>query len=527
MSHTGSSSAFWQCLCRKTSLFLSLHRTTQTLAKKEMKQWLLAALLLLGIFLLCTTARAGESSLPAPLQPSRALVSFSGAACTADLTVPVENDGGTLSLRLLLPATAQDILVTSSKAVLADRHERKIFGPGAAGTDAATELRKEKGRLTAEKIHLTARLEKADWGKEASAESLMARLGEIEAGLAVCEQALKNLPAPQNAWTLVTIRLAADSGLREIPLRCSWHEPGLHWQPVYSLNCVPGDKGQGRIEVRLDADITRPAGPAWKDTELVLVSGAADSAQIPPLAEWHIGASARPMLRAMPRPLTASAVAETEDMAAGNAPAAAETGGSFAVWKPVLRGLREGRGRLLLAHAVWTEKLLWTVRPLNQDARVFLCAEHVLNAEEETWPEGPMLLSVDDSYAGDGHFAPREGKVFLSFGNDPRVRLEARTEPRKSGREGILTGKKKVWEWAWTYTLRNGRDREIAVRVERPVPLSVDKDIEVNFTGEPSPVRDDRKLVWDLRVPARGTGTVRHAVKVTAPADSRYSPAAP
>ena len=166
-------------------------------------------------------------------------------------------------------------------------------------------------------------------------------------------------------------------------------------------------------------------------------------------------------------------------------------------------------------------------RPLNSDARVFLCAEHVL-AAGEIWPRGEMDMSVDGVSVGRGDFNPRLGRVRFSFGPDPRVRLTAVTEPRKSGSEGLIA-QKKVWEWAWTYTVRNDRETGVTVRVERPVPQSVNKDVVVEYTGKPVPQedKDEKKLVWTLGLKPHSEASVSHSVRVTAPKDSDISPVAP
>jgi hypothetical protein len=106
--------------------------------------------------------------------------------------------------------------------------------------------------------------------------------------------------------------------------------------------------------------------------------------------------------------------------------------------------------------------------------------------------------------------------VFLAFGNDPRVRLTAKTEPRKSGTEGFI-GKTRIWDWAWSYTVRNDRDQAVNVSVERPCPKSVHKDVTVEYSGAPSPVLEDNVLKWKLQVAPHSESVVKHAVKVTAP----------
>jgi hypothetical protein len=180
-----------------------------------------------------------------------------------------------------------------------------------------------------------------------------------------------------------------------------------------------------------------------------------------------------------------------------------------------MKGLTQGESRILLHSAEWQEDIVWKVRPLNSDARVFLCAEHELETGV-AWPAGPSRLSLDGAAIGTDSFDPRKGKVALSFGHDPRVQLLARTEPRKSGTQGFI-GKDKIWEWAWQYTVRNDRETPVRVEVERPLPRSVNKDVRVEYTSAPAAREGKAKLVWELDVPPHQSAVIEHGVKVTAP----------
>ena len=273
------------------------------------------------------------------------------------------------------------------------------------------------------------------------------------------------------------------------------------------------------------------SGIDWTGCDITLVSKSAEAADLPPLRTWIIGDSGygAPMRASMNLMAKAdSDVSAPEEAAVGAAaPVRQDSQGSYVTWKPSMKGLQEGESRILLAEARWQEDLTWAARPLNADARVFLCAEHVL-APGEIWPRGEMDMSVDGVSVGRGDFSPRLGRVRFSFGPDPRVKLTAVTEPRKSGSEGIIA-QKKVWEWAWTYTVRNDRETGVTVRVERPVPQSVSKDVVVEYTGKPVPQeeKDEKKLVWTFSLKPHSEASVNHGVRVTAPKDTDISPVAP
>ena len=67
------------------------------------------------------------------------------------------------------------------------------------------------------------------------------------------------------------------------------------------------------------------------------------------------------------------------------------------------------------------------------------------------------------------------------------------------------------------------------VRLERPLPRSVDERVALKLGGTPAPATDEDAgiLFWDVKVPARGTSDVRQEVEITAPADLKLAPVAP
>ena len=73
------------------------------------------------------------------------------------------------------------------------------------------------------------------------------------------------------------------------------------------------------------------------------------------------------------------------------------------------------------------------------------------------------------------------------------------------------------------------RPEEVRVRLERPLPRSVDERVTLKLTGTPAPATDQDEgiLFWDVKVPARGNSDVLQEVEITAPADLKLEPVAP
>ena len=504
-------------------------------------------LLALCAFLCSTAASAAQAapadgSLPEPAAPYLASITSNGASLLVQQEIPVRHSGAEASVCLLLPKDASSMHFSVQDAVIADRSIKKVSLPGCGSTSALyASLTARKKSLAGEVLWLQTKVAQAEGSSAASLNDDMraacTRLVEAKAELEEVGKSLASLPEPVRDWQLVTIRLLKAENAKSVQVRYGYTLAGCTWKPAYTVSCSPSAKKP--INIRLEANITQPSGLDWKDTQIELVSGSVGSSTLPDVPKWLIGSDrdmapeAAPLLARMAAPASLNKSSARDDQealppAGSSAASALDTSKSYIVWKPVLKGLAQGSSRVLLAEAEWQEKLVWTARPLNNDARVFICAEHALSAAEAVWPAGPMQMDVDGISAGSSYFRPRAGKVLLSFGNDPRVQLTAETEPRKSGQQGFI-GKKQVWEWAWNYTVKNNREEEIAVRVERPLPCSTDEEIEASFTSTPKAVEDkkEKKLVWNLTAAAGSSASIKHEVKVTAPKDKPVNPVEP
>lgn len=467
-------------------------------------------------------------------QPSKALISPGGASLTGTAVLPVNRNGGVPSVSVLLPDGARSVVleVKGYRIARVTRASVPFEATGSVsseGRDIRARLSELNGRLAFLDARVRELVKTPDGG---NAEKLFQEREQLKLQINDLKVLEKKYQDGPHTGLLVTAALAGSVREDRVTVSCSYLLPGCSWNPVYSADCAPGKDGKGTLSVRLEAVVRQFSGIDWTDCDVTLVSKSAEAADLPPLRTWIIGDSGyggapmRASMNLMARDDSAAPAPEEAEAKAAP-PVRQDSQGSYVTWKPSMKGLQEGESRILLAEARWQEDLTWVARPLNADARVFLCAEHVL-APGEIWPRGEMDMSVDGVSVGRGDFSPRLGRVRFSFGPDPRVKLTAVTEPRKSGSEGIIA-QKKVWEWAWTYTVRNDRETGVTVRVERSVPQSVSKDVVVEYTGKPVPQeeKDEKKLVWTLSLKPHSEASVNHGVRVTAPKDTDISPVAP
>lgn len=485
-------------------------------------QILWIALLVLALFFMSVQFAGARE--PAPCPPSKVLISFSGARLQVEESVPVQ-DG---KASILLPVTATDLVVRAKEARVADRHEVSLPGASYGAQSAvARKTAEERTALAGRRLFLEQSLKSAGASGGMSEDRLQAlclELAQTKARIRELDAAAKLLPKDsRTTWKLVQLRFADARDLASVSLTYTYTLPDVHWQPLYFADVTPGDDARGAIHMRLEAEITQPSGFDWPEASLVLVAQGADLSTLPPLRPWIIG-DEPVLLRKSARMAAAPMAADAAGMA--NVSADIDLASSNVQWTPLLKGLSQGTSRVLLAERTWDERLVWMARPQNRDNAVYLCAEHVLEGQEKAWPQGAMVLSVDGSVAAKGQFVATKGKVLFSFGQDARVRLETRAEPRRSGKEGFIS-QKKVWDWEWQYSVYNDRKSMVFVRVECPLPQAVAEDFEASVSSKPEASRDDKTLYWEFAIEPEKSRELTHNVRVTGPETTKLTPLAP
>ncbi|MBP3730195.1 MAG: DUF4139 domain-containing protein [Mailhella sp.] len=482
----------------------------------------LATLFLLSLPL---CAHAGDApGLPPLTSPAKAVIAPSLATLFVQADIPVEMIDGAPCIRVLLPSNAQDFQIQLDNSQILRTSQRAVIGmPEGELSRERARIESEIAALEGKIAAISAKISYAaeDISRGIDIQALHIELSAAQQRVKTLKNTLKSYPEKLEQRTLFTAAVTSDAGSK-VSAAYSYKVPDCTWHPEYKIDCFPRPDGKGTIKVRLEAVVEQTSCFDWKNTEIQLVTTGAGAVRQPSLRSWNIGHEAEEK-RSMAR--YAMEDSAPMMMAAGNAaparsktpakPAVADISGTFASWTPVMRGLPQGDSRILLNSADGEEDIVWKVRPLNRDARVFLCAEHELE-KNIVWPEGRARLSLDGAAIGTDDFTPRKGKVSLSFGTDPRVQLAAKTEPRKSGTQGFI-GKDKIWEWAWQYTIRNDRETPVNVAVERPLPKSVNKEVKVEYTTVPQAKAEDARLVWELNIPPHQSAVIEHGVKVTAP----------
>ena len=318
--------------------------------------------------------------------------------------------------------------------------------------------------------------------------ALVSRLAQVTDIIAALEEVEKKRPALSDKGQKILLELR-DAGA-SVVVRYRYTLPDCGWQPRYVFDAIP--------------DETPPSLPQW-------------------IVDDMPQARAMPMMAGAPRQRAMAMKAAD----AVNEEISLNTEGQDARWEVSTPGLPQGESVVTLRDEIWTAALERVARPDENDGRVWLTAKADLPAGS-VWPDGQASFQLEGIPAGERFFAVKDGKAQLFFGVDPRVTVSVQADGRRRGEAGIVN-RRRQWSWAWEYTVNNGRSAPVQVRLERPRPHIVDKNVTVTYDDTPKATPDDKDnaLFWLLDVPAGGKATVHHGLTITAPADRKINPVAP
>lgn len=483
----------------------------------------------------CLQAHASKLQ---PAAPHTAILSPSGGFVEVeDRAVVCRQDGASI-VRFVLPAGAENLRLTvpgqtvarwSSSACVLDtvspqRQELQAERDRLGGLLAAVIAQRDIWQTVQVKSSLEEQENYAAKARESLPE-LVWEQAVLERRIKQVDAVLKSLPVEQGQGRLVSVVLqsAVPEG-HELRLHYSYTLSDCGWRPVYELDARP-DSADASIDVRLMAEVWQNSGLDWPEAKIRLSTQSVGPREPRPLPVWKIASRPEPRRdRASGNaPMVKGDMASSGSLlkaVPADAAVTVDTSSVYALWEPAARGLSQGHSRSVMRESSWQAPLQWLARPGSEGkSPVWLTAEYTIPAGE-VWPEGRARYSVDGQYVGQGTFQSVGGKATLFFGADPRVSVIVTEDSQKRGESGFID-KKRVWSWAWTYTVKNGHQRPLTVKLERPAPRIVDADVSLSYKDDPEPRRDQKthQLIWDVAVPAGGSADVRHGLSITAPMD--------
>lgn len=351
--------------------------------------------------------------------------------------------------------------------------------------------------------------------------ALLLEQSRLERELKLLTEELSRMPAPSEVGERIRIVLDEDAKPGEMAtVNYSYQHDGCGWEAIYEFDTRPNEGSGDSVNVRMLAEVWQFTGLNWKDTQITLATRSNGPREPGPIPEWIIdSANTRPQPRAAAH-VNGAVTMALKDHAPDTAEGAGietDTSSLYATWKLPERGLPQGRSRMLITAAAWKAPLQWIARPSRHSSQVWLMAKYTL-PPNQAWPNGVAEYCVNGQGVGAGQFSPESGEATLYFGADPRMSIVTTTNSRTRGESGIINTSKS-WTWSWTFTLHNDHDKPVTVKVERPLPMIVDKDVKVAYKNDPQPTEDAKEhlMYWLVDVPAHGSREIQHAVTLTSP----------
>ncbi|MBD5641588.1 MAG: DUF4139 domain-containing protein [Desulfovibrio sp.] len=485
---------------------------------------------------LALAAAPEEASLDELASPRTALLSPTGARLEVSQKLEVKKHEGKPVVEFVIPADAANLQLSIPGRTIARWHTTPVLlnqGSPLAGRRA--EIEKAKIDISAKLKTVNARLalwqglpksansqdvEQLQGAMQSAMPQLWLEQARLERELKLINEELSRMPRPSDLGERVRVELGGDAAEGgEVTVDYSYNHDGCGWEAVYDFNTRPNEGERDEIDVRMLAEVWQYTGINWDNTEITLATKSYGPREPAALPEWVIdSASRRPQERNAPAPMAIRAM-KTEAAADAAGPVAgvtANTDAIYATWKLAERGLSQGRSRMQITAAAWKAPLQWLARPSRNSSQVWLMAKYDL-PPNQAWPAGLAEYSVNGQNVGTGEFRPRSGEATLYFGADPRVTVTT-TDTRQRGESGLINTSKS-WTWGWVYTIHNGHNEPIKVRVERPYPMIVDKEVKISYRNAPEPKVDAREhsFYWIVDVPANGKTEISHEVTVTSP----------
>lgn len=338
---------------------------------------------------------------------------------------------------------------------------------------------------------------------------------EVERRIEDLEKKLAGFAPATSEQTEVKVHLSAASPL-EADLTVRYQVTAAGWTPLYDARLRTGSKTEpASLDLSRRAAITQRTGEAWQDAAVQLSTARPSAgASAPELYTQTIDfepevkpvpvAKARRMDReaqdmvaaAAPEPQAAAAPAAEqalqaiEEQAANLAVAPFEA--TFTVPGRVSVPSTGEAKRVVLATDKYEPQLSCRTVP-KVDAQAFLYAKLSVAKGTPLLP-GQVYLFRDGTFVGTGslpQLAPGEQHE-LGFGVDDQVKVRHAILEEKSGESGLISSSRTDVR-NYRVTAKNMHERAINLVVIDQMPVSLNQEIKVEYTGRTAPAKTNLK----------------------------------
>jgi hypothetical protein len=197
---------------------------------------------------------------------------------------------------------------------------------------------------------------------------------------------------------------------------------------------------------------------------------------------------------------------------------------TYAAWDMGQKSVPAGDTRIFeIERGTWAASFMHLIRP-SLDSKAFIQAKAEF-AEPKELPPGTAFFFIDGAMVDQRRFSLSGREATLFFGTDPLLTCTTTLSDKKTGEKGIFR-QKQTFVRQWTLTVRNAADRPAQVRIEEPRPLPRDERINLTFTANPEPLKEENPeiLAWNSTIAAGKEMVISLDLRLDAPEDLPIDP---
>lgn len=347
-----------------------------------------------------------------------------------------------------------------------------------------------------------------------------AKARDLEHRIVDLENKLSTLAPAKTEQTEVRVNVAAASPL-EADLTIRYQVRGANWQPLYDARLQSGSKtAQPALELSRRAAITQKSGESWDNAVLMLstarpAAGAAAPELVTQTIDFEPEYKPVPMAKARRTdpiadaavPADAEAVIAPESVVAGApppppAPMVVEEQAATLTTAP-FEATFAVPGRVTVAGNGDAKRVVLAVEKLEPvlscrtvpklDPQAYLYAKLTFAKGTPLLP-GQVYLFRDGTFVGTGDIpllSPGEEHE-LGFGLDDQVKVRHAVLEEKRGETGLISSSHTDVR-NFRVTVKNMHERPINLVVIDQMPVPLNQDIKVEYTGKVQPTKSNLK----------------------------------
>jgi len=311
------------------------------------------------------------------------------------------------------------------------------------------------------------------------------------------------------------------------------------WYPVYDLRAI---NTKSPVQLNYKANVFQRTGEEWKNVNMILSTANPNQSGLKPeLYPWYLDfynpvAYKQYNKRDLGR--SAKSEAQSEDLAFEMEIAASAPAGSMAEMVSTVQTSLNTEFQIALPYTVASSSKPTLVDIQNQEVRAEysysvvpkLDGDAFLIAKATGWEEYSLLpgeanIFFEGTFVGKTFIDPNAigDTLSVSLGRDKRIVVKREELKDLTSKKLIGTNRKE--EHSWQISIRNTKTEAITITVDDQLPVTRNKDIEVNSLDNGGAKFDpvSGKLTWKLILQPNETKKVVYRYEVKYPKDKQIS----